>query len=157
MDVIYQCAWVTIIAVAGENSNTGLPGVSGKTSRVPQGKEIIKGKELLTVFPMLAQDMEGTRYLTRAWTMQEALLTRCRLMFTGNQVHYMCNSAGFSESVDDSYDPANYLESYHPAKQESWFYDVRKPKQTYAVERMHRTNVLLILKFDGLSRLASYN
>jgi len=121
MDVIYQCASVTIIALSAEDSNTGLPGVSGTMRRIPQGAETILGKDILTVFPTLVQDMEGTKYPTRAWTVQEALLTRCRLVFTKNQVHYWCNSASFSESVDDSYDPANYLESYHPQKQESWF------------------------------------
>jgi hypothetical protein len=125
MDVIYQCASVTIIALTGEDSNTGLPGVSIKMGRIPQGIETINGEQFLTVFPMLVQDMEGTKYPTRAWTMQETLLTRCRLIFTTNQVHYWCNSAQFCESVDDAYDPANYLDSYHPAKQESWFHNVR--------------------------------
>lgn len=124
MDVIYQCASVTIIALSGEDSATGLPGVSTKTPRVPQGAEWIGGKQFLTVFPMLTQDTEGAKYSTRAWTMQEALLTRCRLFFTNNQVHYRCNSAIFAESVDHEFDPAQYTESYHPEKQESWF-DVR--------------------------------
>jgi hypothetical protein len=122
MDVIYQCASVTIIALSGEDSATGLPGVSAKTPRVPQGAESIRGKQFLTIFPMLSQDMEGTKYPTRAWTMQEAMLTRCRLVFTNNQVHYWCNSANFSESIDDECDPAKYTESYHPPKQESWFH-----------------------------------
>jgi hypothetical protein len=121
MDVIYQCASLTIIALSGEDSATGLPGVSSKTPRVPQGAEWIGEKQFLTVFPMLNQDMEGAKYPTRAWTMQEAMLTRCRLIFTNNQVHYWCNSAIFAESVDDDFDPARYTESFHPEKQESWF------------------------------------
>jgi hypothetical protein len=121
MDVIYQCASVTIVALSGEDSATGLPGVSAKTPRVSQGAESIAGKQLLTIFPMLTQDMEGTKYPTRAWTMQEVMLTRCRLVFTNNQVHYWCNSAMFSESIDDEIDPAHYTENYHPLKQESWF------------------------------------
>jgi hypothetical protein len=121
MDVIYQCSSVTVIALSGEDSSTGLPGVSIKTPRVPQGVETIHGKEILTVFPMLNQDIENTRYHNRAWTMQEAMLTRCRLVFTDNQVHYWCNSASFAECIDDEFDPANYTESYHPQKQESWF------------------------------------
>ena len=116
MDVIYQCASLTIVALAGESSNAGLPGVSIKIPRIPQGSETIEGKKLLTVFPMLEQDMEGTKYPTRAWTMQEALLSRRRLVFSANQVHFWCNSARFCESIDESNDPANHTESYHPTK-----------------------------------------
>jgi hypothetical protein len=121
MDVIYQCASVTIIALSGEDSGTGLPGVSLKIPRPSQGIETINGKEILSVFPMLNQDIDGTKYYTRAWTMQEAMLTRCRLVFTNNQVHFWCNSANFSECIDEEFDPANYTQSYHPQKQESWF------------------------------------
>jgi hypothetical protein len=131
MDVIYQCAVVTIIALSGEHSDTGLAGVSLKTPRVPQGHEVIDGKEILTIFPMLIQDMEGRKYPTRAWTMQEAMLTRCRLVFTQHQVHLWCNSAGFCESIDETVDPANYTQSYHPQKQESWFNNVSLRKLLY--------------------------
>ncbi|TLD27938.1 hypothetical protein E2P81_ATG06284 [Venturia nashicola] len=115
MDVIYQCATVTIIALSGEDSSTGLPGVSANTPRVPQGFELIEGKKILTIFPMLTQDMEGTKYLTRAWTMQESMLTRCRLFFTNNQIHFWCPSAMFSESIDDELDPASYTEQLGPS------------------------------------------
>ncbi|KAE9992239.1 hypothetical protein EG327_009617 [Venturia inaequalis] len=118
MDVIYQCATVTIVALSGEDSSTGLPGVSSDTPRVPQGSEAIDGKKLLTIFPMLTQDMAGTQYPTRAWTMQEVLLTRCRLLFTNNQIHFWCPSAMFSESIDDEIDPASYTEHHDPTDEE---------------------------------------
>lgn len=73
---------------------------------------------------MLTQDMEGTKYPTRAWTMQESMLTRCRLFFTNNQIHFWCPSAMFSESINDEIDPASYTESHDPVDQESG-HDVR--------------------------------
>lgn len=114
MDVIYQCATVTIIALSGADSSTGLPGVSADTPRVPQGSETSNGIKFLTIFPMLTQDLEGTVYPTRAWTMQESMLTRCRLFFTNNQIHFWCPSAMFSESIDDELDPASYTELHDP-------------------------------------------
>ena len=125
MDVIYQCASVVIIAGSGEDSETGLPGISLKTPRTSQGIEAVNGKEILTLSPLLQQDTEGTKYMTRAWTLQEAGLARCRLVFTRNQVHYLCDSALFSECIDDEYDPANYTASNLPQEQESW-YNVRR-------------------------------
>jgi hypothetical protein len=124
MDVIYHCSTVTIVAVSGESSASGLPGVSMKTPRVPQGVETIAGKQLLTVFPMLEQDIEGAKYSTRAWTMQEGMLTRCRLFFTKHQVHWWCNSAVFSECIDETADPCNYTECYHPEGQVPWYDNV---------------------------------
>ncbi|QDS76083.1 hypothetical protein FKW77_006097 [Venturia effusa] len=135
MDVIYQCATVTIIALSGEDSSTGLPGVSATTPRAPQGYESIQGKKLLTIFPMLMQDMEGTKYPTRAWTMQESMLTRCRLLFTNNQVHFWCPSAMFSESIDDVIDPARYTESHDPPDAKSAINADRAPQYTEAERR----------------------
>jgi len=127
MDIIYNCSTVTIIASSGESSASGLPGVSMKTPRVPQGTETIAGKQLLTIFPMMEQEMEGSKYSTRAWTMQEILLNRCRLVFTKHEVHWMCNSARFCECIDETNDPGNYTECYHPDQQESWFQNVKCP------------------------------
>lgn len=125
MDEIYHCSTITIIAISGEDSATGLPGVSTTTPRIPQGVETINGKEILTVFPMLVQDMVNLKYQTRAWTMQEALLSRCRLVFTKHQVHWWCSSAAWAECIDETDDPANYTACYHPEKQESWHNNVR--------------------------------
>jgi len=127
MDVIYHCSTVTVVAISGESSASGLPGVSMKTPRVPQGTEIIAGKQLLTIFPMLEQDIEGVKYSTRAWTMQEGMLTRCRLLFTKHQVHWCCNSAIFSECIDETADPGNYTECYQPESQVTWFDNVNYP------------------------------
>lgn len=116
MDVIYQGSTVTIIAMSGEDSDAGLPGVSSITARVPQGVETIEGKEILVIFPTLVQEMENARYQTRAWTMQEALLSRCRLVFTKYQAHWRCNSADWCESIDETDDTAHYTDSYYPEK-----------------------------------------
>ena len=125
MDVIYHCSTVTIMAVSGKNSDSGLPGVSEKISRVPQGVETVADKQLLTIFPMLEQDIEGALYLTRGWTMQESMLSRCRLLFTKHQVHWSCNSAVFSECIDETIDPGNYTECYTPDAKVTWYNNVK--------------------------------
>lgn len=123
MDIIYQCSAVTIVALSGENSAAGLPGVSRESPRIPQGREVIDGNELLTIFPLLAQDLESVTHSTRAWTMQEVMMTRCRIIFTNHQVRWWCNSAEWSECVDETCDPANYTVCADPDKalERSWF------------------------------------
>ncbi|KAI1373381.1 HET-domain-containing protein [Hypoxylon crocopeplum] len=109
MDTIYNCAWATIVALHGDNTDAGLCGVSTKNQRVPQGSEIIEGSQLLNLFPTLNQELTGATYCTRAWTLQEFLLCSRRILFGKHQVHFVCNTGRYCESIDDSLDPGDVL------------------------------------------------
>ena len=49
MHLIYRCATITIVALAGNNSDAGLAGVSHELLRIPQSREAIHGYDLFTV------------------------------------------------------------------------------------------------------------
>ena len=81
MDRIYQGACATIIALYGEDSNAGLPGVS--RPRRAQAREMVDGHELATVFPAVDVEYNQAKHTTRAWTLQEMVMSRRRILFIG--------------------------------------------------------------------------
>ncbi|KAI0130147.1 heterokaryon incompatibility protein-domain-containing protein [Xylariales sp. AK1849] len=111
MDVIYNSARATLIALHGDDADAGLCGVSRKNPRTPQGRENIGGSELLTLFPTLEQELGPTKYQTRAWTFQEMTISQRRIFFGKHQVHFVCGTGNFCESIDDSWDPADILKA----------------------------------------------
>ena len=103
MDLIYQNAELTIIAAIGEDPSYGLPGV-GQRKREPKhlttctkvGKHFLISTDAWPKGPTVK-----TKWETRAWTYQEALLSRRRLVFAKQQMYfecygmYCCESLGF--------------------------------------------------------------
>lgn len=110
MDLTYFNAHATIVALSGTNADCGLTGVS-QTSRTQQSEEFIDSKQFLTVLPDWFNELTTSTYNTRAWTMQEMMLSGRRILIGAGQVYYVCNSAVYWESIDDSSDPARYLDS----------------------------------------------
>lgn len=106
MDQIYLGSWATIVALHGENSNSGLHGVSAGSSRAAQGVERINGSEILTLFPTVEQEIVSAKYNTRAWTLQELALCPRRFLFAKHQVYFVCNIDQHCESIDGTLDPA---------------------------------------------------
>jgi Heterokaryon incompatibility protein (HET) len=99
MDLIYQRAEVVIIAAFGDDPTHGLPGV-GQTPRTYQPR-VKRGSHVL------ASTMQDPKLLinssvwrTRAWTYQEGLLARRRLVFTEEQVYFECWGMNRRETVD---------------------------------------------------------
>lgn len=116
MDLIYSCAYVTIVALHDENADSGLCGVrdSGPPSshqRVQQACEVVDGNELISIFAPAKHELMNARYNTRAWTLQEFLLSPRRLVFGEDQVCFICNTAQYTETIDEILDPANVLAS----------------------------------------------
>jgi hypothetical protein len=111
MDLIYNGAYATIIALEGTDSMAGLRGVRADNPRQPQTREWVEGYELVTILPPLAQDIQPVvcKHSTRAWTMQELFLTTRRIFFGKDQMHYGC-STDCEESIDETIDPAKILE-----------------------------------------------
>lgn len=101
MDLIYQNADLTIIAAIGEDPTYGLPGVSLRKRKSRHLTACSKiGKHFLIStesWPKAA--VEGTTWKTRAWTYQEALLSRRRLVFTEEQMYFECYGMYCCESV----------------------------------------------------------
>ncbi|KAI9925169.1 hypothetical protein ASPWEDRAFT_45893 [Aspergillus wentii DTO 134E9] len=135
MDRIYQGATITLVALSGDDADSGLAGVSEKNPRVQQGMEVIDGAEFLTVPPTVVQEAVTSRYARRAWTMQEEVLSHRRLFFMNHQVHFQCNYASFYETVDDTVDPAQYLLNYSAEYDATRAFNIQGIRQECSPER----------------------
>ena len=99
MDAIYRDSVVTIIAAAGEDATYGLPGVGkprrGGNSHAQVGKHF---------FASSLNDprhlIEDSIWRKRAWTYQEGILSRRRLVFTDEQVYFECYGMRCCETLD---------------------------------------------------------
>lgn len=100
MDLVYQCAQVTLIAVCNDLS-LGLPG-AGRTARCPQPSLEVGGSTFLSTLPNPINEIKSSVWMTRGWTFQEALFSRRRLFFTEHQVFMECHALAQSESIAES-------------------------------------------------------
>lgn len=96
MGQIYSKASVTIVAAAGKDANSGLPGCGKGPSRKPQHEVVMDDLGALLAHPNTQSAVRNTKWATRGWTYQECYLSRRRLIFTDDQVVYLCN-AGYAE------------------------------------------------------------
>lgn len=103
MDSVYENAEITIIAAAGVDEAHGLPGVRSK-ARSTQPVARIGGLTVLSTMTDIQDSIRSSRWFTRGWTFQEALLTRRRLVFTEEQVYFECGAMNCSESFSGSID-----------------------------------------------------
>jgi hypothetical protein len=97
MDLVYKNAEITIIAAAGKDPRYGLPGV-GRRHRAPQPCAKIGEHFLVSALDDLSYCIRDSPWMSRAWTYQEGLLSRRRLIFTDQQVYYECYSAYYAEA-----------------------------------------------------------
>ncbi|KAK0611998.1 heterokaryon incompatibility protein-domain-containing protein [Immersiella caudata] len=102
MDVIYSSATLTLVAIAGSNSNAGLPGANPARPRTLHIKETIDGNTFFTIPPTKIQQANASVWATRAWTLQEEFLSRRYLFFSDTHVEFICVSAEVSECGDAS-------------------------------------------------------
>jgi hypothetical protein len=99
MDLVYNCATLTIVAAGGQNSASGLPGVSRSRDLQPS---INVGKyDLVSALSNPVRDVRHSKWMGRGWTYQEALLSKRRLFFTEKQVYFECGRATFMETVTE--------------------------------------------------------
>src|SRR5205814_2379316 len=98
-DLVYKNAMLTIVAVAGEGPNHGLPGV-GCRLRISQPFEEIGSIQFVSTLPHPVNVIQASNWMTRAWTYQEAIFSPRRLFFTDQQVYFECDSMCCWESLD---------------------------------------------------------
>lgn len=107
MDRIYSNAHLTIIAAAGENAHTGLPGVS-TFHRRRQEEVRIQGTTLLRIPSHGVEALDSSTWGSRAWTYQECYFSRRRLIFAADQVLFLCNGLYAAESVKQPLSPGAF-------------------------------------------------
>lgn len=103
MDSIYRESALTIIAATDDPQN-GLPGV-GSTHRLRQPSIDVGGLLLVSTLPDPKEIIRQSKWNTRAWTFQEGLLSRKRLVFTNHDVYFQCGCKHFRESISLPLDP----------------------------------------------------
>ncbi|KAH6637473.1 heterokaryon incompatibility protein-domain-containing protein [Boeremia exigua] len=98
MDLIYNFAALTIVASAGDSATFGLPGVS--CPRDSQPMISLEGRLWVSALEDPRECVARSKWNTRAWTFQEGLFGRQRLLFTKTQVLFECNGPDcFFESL----------------------------------------------------------
>lgn len=86
---IYSEALFTIAAVAGNNADHGLPGLSHEIPRSVQQKRItVQG---ITLANRLHTNVNATYWNKRGWTFQERVLSPRLLAFTSTHVTFRCD------------------------------------------------------------------
>jgi hypothetical protein len=98
MDAIYHGAEITIIAAAGDDETLGLSGCSSpRTLRLQAsiGDVIIRA-----AMADPQKLIKSSKWWTRAWTYQEAVLSRRRLVFTSEQVYFECGQMLHMENLE---------------------------------------------------------
>lgn len=81
MGAIYNHACVTLVALAGADANYGLPGVGGR-QRIPRWKGKLQGLYLLNEVDGHGAVLRQSKWATRGWTFQEAMLSQRMLLFS---------------------------------------------------------------------------
>jgi hypothetical protein len=98
MDLVYATAALTLVAAAGSDSGYGLSGV-GSTARIPLNSVKVSDS-LRFVSVKHAEDcIQESTWATRAWTLQEGLLAKRRLVFTPQQIFFECQEMQVAETV----------------------------------------------------------
>ncbi|KIW69438.1 hypothetical protein PV04_05315 [Phialophora macrospora] len=103
MDIIYRGAYATVVSLSGTSADSGLPRLSRHARCTPQLSCRIGGKTLVTLMPTLSQQIFTCSWGTRAWTLQEALLSRRCIYLSDQQMYFECNAMQCCESIDESH------------------------------------------------------
>ena len=114
MDLLYKSATLTIVAAAGGDAWSGLPGVLHGYRSQLQFTESVDGITIVTALTDYMGAVRGATWSKRAWTLQERNLSPRLLVFTLKQVFWECNKAAWSEELQlECFDHQIRLETDH--------------------------------------------
>jgi hypothetical protein len=99
MDTIYRGSAVTIISAAGDDENYCLPGTDNEL-RCCRPSIQVGSTTLVFMHGHPSHSITAAKWSSRAWTYQEAVLSRRRLVFTEEQVYFECESMNCFESLN---------------------------------------------------------
>jgi len=118
---IYQGAYLTIVAVSGTSAAAGLPRMrAGTAAMQPQLSCRIDGKCLVGLMPTLSQQIWRSPWGSRAWTLQEALLSPRSLYVSDHQLYFECNGMQCCESLNDARSWAHSLALSQSPEKGGW-------------------------------------
>lgn len=102
MDVIYQSAILTIVALSGKSADAGLPGVRPGSREIRQHIEHVQGLRLTNALLGPASSIDSSVWNSRAWTYQEWKLSRRLLLFAEEQISWKCDHVSCWEDEFES-------------------------------------------------------
>ncbi|KAK8203143.1 hypothetical protein M8818_005368 [Zalaria obscura] len=97
MDKIYRHAALTIVA-AGDDIKKGLPGLKHGSRSPPVKRVKVRRLSFQLRLPGIREAIISTRWQSRAWTYQEAQMSKRKLVFTAYQVFYECKARTLAEA-----------------------------------------------------------
>ncbi|KAF2850240.1 HET-domain-containing protein [Plenodomus tracheiphilus IPT5] len=100
MDQIYRNADLTIVAAAGENKMSGLPGVR-LTKRKDRQVVCVDDVTVISNGDWPNLKVRKSKWFTRAWTLQEGLVSKRMLVFTEHQTSFYCSTGAWEEGFGD--------------------------------------------------------
>ncbi|KAF2803344.1 HET-domain-containing protein, partial [Mytilinidion resinicola] len=98
MDLVYENSELTLIAAAGETPAHGLPGIGGTSRKLRPPIQLGSHSAVVASFS-LVEEIQKTKWNTRAWTYQEALLSRRKLVFSEQGMFFQCGAMQCFESL----------------------------------------------------------
>lgn len=117
MHRIFHFAKVTLVAASGIDANAGLPGVSAGCREVRQLKTRVRDLFVGLKLDSLDAALWNTVWKSRAWTLQECLLSKRKLIFTDQQVYFSCTYGTCSE---DFHEPIHQVKPAEQDELPSW-------------------------------------
>ena len=98
MDLIYGRAQITLIALV-DGPSCGFPGVStGRSTSQPFLR--VGDRNIIGTMCPPGFSIRESKWWTRAWTLQEAVLSRRRLYFTHEQAYFECRLMNHCETIE---------------------------------------------------------
>jgi hypothetical protein len=97
MGDVYENSVFNIIAAAGDGPHHGLPGVTHPRSAQPEAR--IGTHLLVSTLSDVKECVDESKWNSRGWTYQEALLSRRKVVFTPTQVYFQCAAMHCQESL----------------------------------------------------------
>jgi hypothetical protein len=127
MDSIYSRAFFTIIAANGSDANSGLPGVRPGTRQINQTVLHLEDMSLISMVDERKHGgVKNSPWATRAWTLQEMVLSRRLLIFTNQQVYWHCPTATWMEEMR-----LEYRQSHMSNAAQNWLRYSNKSRGTF--------------------------
>jgi hypothetical protein len=99
MNLIYGHSALTICAVGCTSVRDTLPGIRPDTRAPKQHIATVQGLQLALPLPNDRTVVYSTSWNNRGWTYQETMLSRRRVLLTGEQMHFECRYGSCSEQM----------------------------------------------------------
>ncbi|KAI0380851.1 heterokaryon incompatibility protein-domain-containing protein [Hypomontagnella monticulosa] len=150
MDDIYEQSLFTLVASGGGGTSSGLPGISQPRKASQIMGEVLPGIRLLVSHEMDAL-LRQTPYDKRAWTYQEYVLARRKLVFVNNMVYFQCQNATWSEDSLDGDSTRNMETMLYVARTE---YDFMNTFSIFTIYLFYYSPRDMTYQSDGLNAMA---